>query len=128
MALLAVVADAGDDGRQLANVVEEAVARSVTWPATAGEPSRAVVAFGPLGPGLVLTVCGAAWADIATADGVQRLVSVHQGVQLRCVVSGPVTEVQAGLGSDRGSGGRTDRFSHLDRGAIHAGGLIVPTA
>ena len=124
VALLAVVADAGDDGRQLASVVEEAVARSVTWPAAAGEPGRAVVAFGPLGSGLVLAVCGAAWADIATADGVQRLVSVHQGVQLRCVVSGPVTEVQAGLGSDRGGGARTDRFSHLDRGAIHAGGLI----
>ena len=124
VALLAVVADAGDDGRQLANVVEEAVARSVTWPATAAEPSRAVVAFGPLGAGLVLAVCGTAWADVATADGVQRLVSVHQGVQLRCVVSGPVAEVQAGLGRDRGGGSRTDRFSHLDRGAIRAGGLI----
>jgi hypothetical protein len=122
--LLAVVADAGNDGRQLANAVEEAAAPSDTWPATGSEPGHALVAFGPLGAGLVLVVCGAAWADIATAGGVQRLVSVHQGVQLRCVVSGPVTEVQAGLGRDRGDGGRPDRFSHLDRGAIHAGGLI----
>jgi FHA domain len=122
VALLAVVADAGDDGRQLASVVEDAVARSA-WPATAGAPSRAAVAFGPLSTGLVLAVCGAAWADIATADGVQRLVSAHQGVQLRCVVSGPVTEVRAGLGSDH-EDGHTDRFSHLDRGAIRAGGLI----
>ena len=124
VALLVVVADAGGDGRQLADVVEDAVARSATWPAAAGEPSRAVVAFGPLSTGLVLAVCGLAWADIATADGVQPLVSVHQKVQLRCVVSCPVTEVRAGLGSDRGGGGRTDRFSHLDLGAIHAGGLI----
>jgi hypothetical protein len=122
VALLAVVAGAGDDGRQLASVVEDAVAGSA-WPATAGAPSRAAVAFGPLSTGLVLAVCGAAWADIATADGVQRLVSAHQGVQLRCVVSGPVTEVRAGLGSDH-EDGHTDRFSHLDRGAIRAGGLI----
>jgi len=105
VALLAVVADAGDDGRQLAGAVEEAVARSVNLAggrgrAEPGQSSRSARS----GSGLVLAVCGAAWADIATADGVQRLVSVHQGVQLRCVVSGPVTEVQAGLGSDRGGG------------------------
>lgn len=123
VALLGVAAGASGDGRQLASVVEDAVARSATWPAAAGAPSRAAVAFGPLSTGLILAVCGAAWADIATADGVQRLVSAHQGVQLRCVVSGPVTEVRAGLGSDH-EDGHTDRFSHLDRGAIRAGGLI----
>jgi hypothetical protein len=124
LALLAVVADAGGDGRQLANAVEDALEHSATRSATTSQPGPAVVALGPYGTGLALTVCGAAWADIATSEGVQRLVSAQQGVRLRCVVNSPVTEVRGRLGSEPGDGGSTDRFSHLDRGAVHAGGLL----
>jgi hypothetical protein len=88
-----------------------------------------VVAFGPAGAGLAVTVCGAAWAEISTADGTQRLGPVQPGLQLRCALRGPATAVRAGLGPGPDADAQTDRFAHLESGVIRAGGLrYVPPA
>ena len=88
-----------------------------------GEPGPAVIAFGPAGAGLAVTVSGTAWAEITTAHGTDRLVAAQPATVLRCVVGIPVYAVRGGLGVGRGGGDRTDRFSHLERGTIRAGGL-----
>lgn len=124
LALLEKTAETGGDGRQLVSAVDEAVAIKVTWPAVLDQPGLAVVAFGPAGPGLTLTICGAACAEITTADGAQRLLPGQPGMQLRCVLSRSAAAVRSELGVGCITGGSTDRFSHLDRGAIRAGGLV----
>src|SRR5262249_33702277 len=83
----------------------------------------AIVAFGAAGAGLAVTVSGTAWAEITTAHGTDRLVAAQPATVLRCVVGVPVYAVRGGLGAGRGGGDRTDRFSHLERGTIRAGGL-----
>jgi hypothetical protein len=76
-----------------------------------------------VGAGLVVTVSGTAWAEITTAHGTDRLAAAQPATVLRCVLGIPVYAVRGGLGAGRGGGDRTDRFSHLERGAIRAGGL-----
>ncbi len=127
--LLTDVAGADGDGRQLVSAVEDALAERVPWPAGPAGPGPAVVAFGPADAGLAVTVCGAAWAEISTAHGLQRLGPVQPGLQLRCALRGPASTVRAGLGPGPDADAHTDRFAHLDSGVIRAAGLrYVPPA
>ena len=122
--LLAKTSETGGDGRRFVNAVEDLVEGDETWGAGGeGQPGPAVVAFGPVGAGLAVTVSGTAWAEITTAHGTDRLAAAQPATVLRCVVGIPVYAVRGGLGAGRGGGDRTDRFSHLERGSIRAGGL-----
>jgi hypothetical protein len=122
--LLAKTSEADGDGRRFVDAVEDLVEGDETWGAgEEGQPGPAVVAFGPAGAGLAVTVSGTAWAEITTAHGTDRLVAAQPATVLRCVVGIPVYAVRGGLGVGRGGGDRTDRFSHLERGTIRAGGL-----
>ncbi|HXZ76335.1 MAG TPA: FHA domain-containing protein, partial [Streptosporangiaceae bacterium] len=122
--LLAKTSQAGGDGRRYVDEVEDLIEGDETWGAgDEGQPGPAVVAFGPAGAGLAVTVSGTAWAEITTAHGSDRLVAAQPATVLRCVVGVPVYAVRGGLGTGRALGDRTDRFSHLERGTIRAGGL-----
>jgi hypothetical protein len=122
--LLAKTSEVGGDGRRFVDAVEDLIEGDETWGAgDEGEPGPAVIAFGPAGAGLAVTVSGTAWAEITTAHGTDRLVAAQPATVLRCVVGIPVYAVRGGLGVGRGGGDRTDRFSHLERGTIRAGGL-----
>ena len=124
LGLLAKTSEAGGDGRRFVDAVEDLVEGDETWGAgEEGQPGPAVVAFGPAGAGLAVTVSGTAWAEITTAHGTDRLVAAQPATVLRCVVGIPVYAVRGGLGAGRSGGDRTDRFSHLERGTIRAGGL-----
>jgi hypothetical protein len=124
LAVLEKAADTGGDGRQLVDAVEDALAGKITWPAGQDQPGLAVVAFGPAGPALALTIYGAAYAEITTAQGTQRLGPGQPGMQLRCVLSCPAAAVRSELSTGSGAGGSPDHFSHLDLGTIRAGGLV----
>ena len=122
--LLAKTSQAGGDGRRYVDAVEDLIESDETWGAgDEGQPGPAVVAFGPAGAGLAVTVSGTAWAEITTAHGSDRLVAAQPATVLRCVVGVPVYAVRGGLGTGSVLGDRTDRFSHLERGTIRAGGL-----
>jgi hypothetical protein len=124
LGLLAKASEAGGDGRRFVDAVEDLVEGDETWGAgEEGQPGPAVVAFGPVGAGLAVTVSGTAWAEITTAHGTDRLAAAQPATVLRCLVGVPVYAVRGGLGAGRGGGDRTDRFSHLERGTIRAGGL-----
>ena len=124
LGLLAKTSEVGGDGRRFVDAVEDLIEGDETWGAgDEGEPGPAVIAFGPAGAGLAVTVSGTAWAEITTAHGTDRLVAAQPATVLRCVVGIPVYAVRGGLGVGRGGGDRTDRFSHLERGTIRAGGL-----
>ena len=121
---LAKTSEGGGDGRRFADAVEDLVESDETWDGGhKGEPGPAVIAVGPEGEGLAVIVSGTAWAEIVTAHGTDRLVASQPARVLRCVVGVPVHAVRGGLGTDRGAGDRTDRFSRLDRGSVRAGGL-----
>jgi hypothetical protein len=122
--LLAKTSQAGGDGRRYVDAVEDLIESDETWGAgDEGQPGPAVVAFGPAGAGLAVTVSGTAWAEITTAHGSDRLVAAQPATVLRCVVGVPVYAVRGGLGTGSALGDRTDRFSRLERGTIRAGGL-----
>src|ERR1700722_12021083 len=121
---LAKTSECGGDGRRFADAVEDLVESDETWDGGhEGEPGPAVIAVGPEGDGLAVIVSGTAWAEIDTAHGTDRLAASQPARVLRCVVGVPVHAVRGGLGTDRGAGHRTDRFSRLDRGSVRAGGL-----
>ena len=122
--LLAKTSEVGGDGRRFADAVEDLIEGDETWGGSEeGQPGPAVIAFGPVGAGLSVTVSGTAWAEITTAHGTDRLVAAQPATMLRCVVGVPVYAVRGGLGVGSGGGDRTDRFSRLERGTIRAGGL-----
>ena len=124
LGLLARASDTGGDGRRFVDAVEDLVEGDETWGAgDVEQPGPAVIAFGPAGAGLAVTVSGTAWAEITTAHGTDRLAAAQPATVLRCIVGIPVYAVRGGLGVGRGGGDRTDRFSHLERGTIRAGGL-----
>ena len=128
LALLEKTADTGGDGRQLADAVADLLAGHASGPASLDQAGPAVVAFGPAGPGLALTISGAANAEISTAAGTQRLVPGPPGVQLRCLLSEPATAVRSELSTGDTVTGHPDRFSRLDQGTTRAGGLVfVPS-
>ena len=128
LALLEKTADTGGDGRQLADAVADLLAGHPSGPASLDHAGPAVVAFGPAGPGLALTISGAANAEISTAAGTQRLVPGPPGIQLRCLLSEPASVVRSELSTGDSVTGHPDRFSRLDQGTTRAGGLVfVPS-
>ena len=121
---LARASEGADDGRRLADAIEDLVENDETWGGGQEGPSApAVIAIGPAGAALAVMVSGTAWAEITTARGTDRLVAGQPAAVLRCVVADPVHAVRGGLGTGRGAGDRTDRFSRLERGSVRAGGL-----
>ncbi|HEY6275338.1 MAG TPA: FHA domain-containing protein [Streptosporangiaceae bacterium] len=122
--LLAKTSEGGGDGRRFADAVEDLVESDETWGVgQEGQPGPAVIAVGPVGAGLAVIVSGTAWAEVTTAHGTDRLVAGQPAAVLRCVVGIPVYAVRGGLGTGRGVGDRTDRFSRLESGTVRAGGL-----
>ena len=126
--VLAKISEGGGDGRHFADAVEDLAESDETWGGGhEGQPGPAVIAVGPVGAGLAVTVSGTAWAEVTTAHGTDRLVAGQPATVLRCVVGIPVHAVRGGLGTGHGVGNRTDRFSRLERGTIRAGGLSYHT-
>jgi hypothetical protein len=126
--VLAKASESGGDGRRFADAVESLVESDETWGGgNEGQPGPAVIAVGPAGTGLVVIVSGTAWAEVTTAHGTSRLVAGQPAMVLRCVIGIPVYSVRGALGTGRGTGDRTDRFSRLDRGTVRAGGLSYHT-
>ena len=117
--LLMRTAQAGGDGRALADAVGAAIERHQSW---GGLQVPAVVAFGPAGSGLAFAVSGKAFVEIVTAHGPHRLAAGVPSMAQRTVVGVPVEAVRGGLGG-HGPGDRTDRFSRLDSGTVRAWGL-----
>jgi hypothetical protein len=122
--LLTDSAGAGGDGLRFAQAVEDTLEKDGSWRASPqGQPGPALVAFGPAGTGLAVAVTGAAWVEITTVHGTQRIVAGQPSMLLRCLIATPVMAVYGGLGGGQGGVGRTDRFSRLDAGVVRAGGL-----
>ncbi len=115
--LLEQTADAGGDGRQFADAVAAVVEQ------TDAQDGPAVLAFGPAGPGVAVTVSGGAWADVTTAAGTARVEAGHPGMLLLCVLRSPVSGVRGGLSPGDNGAASTDRFSRLEAGTVRAGGL-----
>ncbi|HXP20661.1 MAG TPA: FHA domain-containing protein [Streptosporangiaceae bacterium] len=135
--LLEQISGSGGDGRRFADAVADALEIEAMGGA-AGEgagaetdsaPGPSVLAFGPAGSGLAVTVSGSAWADVVTAHGVQRIAAGQPGMLLRCLLRSPASAVRGGLGPSGDGEARTDRFSRLDGGTLRAGGLAyIPGA
>ncbi len=122
--LLAETADAGGDGLRFAEAVEKALDEDGSWRVShEGQQGPAVLAFGEAGAGLAVSVTGAAWAEITTIHGTQRIVAGQPSMLLRCLVGTQVLTVRGGLGGGHGDHARTDRFSRLDSGVVRAGGF-----
>ncbi len=125
--LLDQIASSGGDGRRFADAVADAVEiHAMSSDSGVGDTAQSgpsVLAFGPAGSGLAVTVSGGAWAAVATPQGVQRIAAGQPGVLMRCLLRVPVSAVRGGLGSSEDVQAGTDRFSRLDGGTIRAGGL-----
>jgi hypothetical protein len=113
--LLEQLAAARGDGRQFTDAIADAL--------EAAGGAHSVLAFGPSGAGLAVTVSGGAWADLHTSEGTVRVEATHRSMQLRCVLQAPVAGVDGGLSPDDNGVPSTDRFSRLDAGIVRAGGL-----
>jgi FHA domain len=113
--LLEQSAAAGGDGREFTDAIADALEAAAAGPS--------VLAFGRSGSGLAVTVSGAAWADVTTADGTARIESGHPSVLLRGAVRSAVSGVRGGLSPADDGVASTDRFSRLDAGTVRAGGL-----
>jgi FHA domain len=113
--LLEQIAAASGDGQEFTDVIASALEFAASGPS--------VLAFGPSGSGLAVTVSGAAWADLSTAGGTARIESGHPSVLLRAAVRSPVSGVRGGLSRADNGVASTDRFSRLDAGTVRAGGL-----
>ncbi len=109
------IAAAGGDGRQFTDAIADTLEASDATPS--------VLAFGPAGPGLAVTVSGGAWADVTTAEGIARLEAGHPRMLLRGALRSPVSGVRGGLSPGDNGAASTDRFSRLDAGTVRAGGL-----
>ena len=113
--LLEQIAAAGGGGQEFTDAIADALEFAASGPS--------VLAFGPSGSGLAVTVSGAAWADLSTAGGTARIESGHPSVLLRAAVRSPVSGVRGGLNRADTGVASTDRFSRLDAGTVRAGGL-----
>src|ERR1022692_477803 len=109
------IAAAGGGGRQFTDAIADTLEASDATPS--------VLAFGPAGPGLAVTVSGGAWADVTTADGMGRFETGHPRMLLRGALRSPVSGVRGGLSPGDNGAASTDRFSRLDAGTVRAGGL-----
>ncbi|MBO0809837.1 MAG: hypothetical protein J2P32_16195, partial [Actinobacteria bacterium] len=120
--LLARTSEAGGDGRALVAAVVAAITGDRSWGSAQGWPAPALLAFGPAGAGLAVTVSGTAWAEITTGYGTSRLAAGQPSMLLRSVTGVPVQSVRGGLTAS-GAADRADRFSRLDSGTVRASGL-----
>jgi hypothetical protein len=124
LGLLAETSGSGGDGRRFADAVEGLIESDETWGgARGGQPVPAIITVGPAAAGLAVAVSGTAWAEVITGYGTDRLAAGQPSTVLRYVVGVPVHAIRGGLGTGHGDGGRTDRFSRLERGTVRAGGL-----
>lgn len=123
--LLTRTSEGGGDGRALAEAVSAQLERHRSWGGSQAGP--ALVAFGPAGNGLAITVSGTAFADIGTPHGTDRLVAGQAPMLLKSVVGVPVQTVRARL-ADSQADSQTDRLSRLDSGTARAGGLSYVSA
>jgi FHA domain len=113
--LLEQVAGQGGDGRRFAGAVADVLEAASRGPS--------VLAFGPSGQGLAVTVSGGAWADLTTADGTARIEAGHPRMLVRATMRVAVSGVRGGLSPGDTGAASTDRFSRLDAGTVRAGGL-----
>jgi hypothetical protein len=97
--------------------------------AVLGESSDTVdlVAFGPAAAGHVIVVFGHAFADVATAEGTQRIDRHAPRDGVRSETAGRLVSVRAGLGA-RTDEARPDRFGRLAEGVVPAGGFVLTGA
>ena len=114
--LLDQAADVGSDGRQFTSAVADTVE-------AADDGGNSVLAFGPAGAGLAVTISGSAWAEVTTAHGTARVEAPHPSMLLRSVLRTEVNSVRGGLSHGDDGAASTDRFSRLDAGTVRAGGL-----
>ncbi|MBO0771303.1 MAG: hypothetical protein J2P35_07590, partial [Actinobacteria bacterium] len=120
--LLARTSEAGGDGRAFVDAIVAAVTGDRSWGSAQGWPAPALLAFGPAGAGMAVTVSGTAWAEITTGYGTSRLAAGQPSMLLRSVTGVVVQSVRGGL-TARGEADRADRFSRLDSGTVRASGL-----
>lgn len=121
--LLSESGDASGDGLQFTRAVQDILDADGGWRHwQEGHEGPALVAFGPAGTGLAVTVTGTASVEITTAAGNQRIVA-GPSMLLHCLVGSPVQAVHGTLGLGQLAEARTDRFSRLDAGVVRAGGF-----
>lgn len=108
--LLEQVAAAGGDGRRFTDAIADMLE-------SAGR-GLSVLAFGPAGPGVAVTVSGGAWADITTADGTARIEAGHPMMLLRGMVRSAVASARPG--PRRGGRRRQGRTAADLAGSIEA--------
>ena len=112
--VLAKTSEGGGDGRRFADAVENLIESDETWGVGhEGQPGPAVIAVGPVGAGLAVTVSGTAWAEVTTAHGTDRLVAGQ-----------PATGAAVRGGSSRSRGPR--RAGHRPRSWRPHGPLLAP--
>ncbi|PZS16104.1 MAG: hypothetical protein DLM57_11455 [Pseudonocardiales bacterium] len=108
---------------QVAHARGDGTALADRLAAVLGDNGLGVVAFGPAGGSLAVSVFGHAWADVTTEHGEQRLAlrQSHNGV--RSVLPGRLMSVRAGLG-DIDADAEPHRWGNLEHGSVAAGGLL----
>ena len=92
-----------------------------------GGDELSLVAFGPAGNSLLVTVYGHAWADVVTEHGEQKLAMRQSRDGVRSVVPGRLQSVRAGLG-DEVPDAQPLEWSELHEGVVRAGGLVMVAA
>ena len=116
--LLIDAARAGQDGIGFTSQISAEFDADAAAANTA-DPGPSVVAFGPDGEGTAVALYGTAWADIATAHGVQRLSPGQPYGRLRCVLPSQVVTVRAGV-SQGNTDADTDPYLRLADGVVRA--------
>jgi FHA domain len=124
LSLLTDAARAGQSGRRFADLMAgEFDADADQADAVSGQQPPAAVAFGPAAAGTAVAMYGAAWADIATADGVQRLTPGQPYGRMLCVLPSRVISIRAGVQATSGDAD-TDPYLRLADGVVRADALV----
>jgi hypothetical protein len=125
--LLNVLTDAAradQSGRRFADLVAgEFDADADRADAVSGQQPPAAVAFGPAAAGTAVAMYGTAWADITTADGVQRLTPGQPYGRMLCVLPSRVISIRAGVQATSGDAD-TDPYLRLADGVVRADALV----
>ncbi|HET6876187.1 MAG TPA: FHA domain-containing protein [Jatrophihabitans sp.] len=114
----AEVAAAGGDAEALAARLADVVS---------GGTELSLVAFGPAGGSVLVTVYGHAWADVTTEHGEQKLAMRQSRDGVRSVVPGRLQSVRAGIG-DALPAADAPQWADLQEGVVRAGGLTMVAA